>query len=687
MSDRRSPSPSTPADGAITPIAFKPVGESRRHPRRALPVAAIAIGAVLILCLAGLWFVLGARSLAVNVTPAEARVELEGGLAIALADHYLLRPGQYRLRVSAPGHVDHQQTIDIADDLRLDIALDRQPGQLAITTDPPGARVVLANQDRGTTPLTLAELPAGRYPLRLTHPRAKPWQGEVEIQGMAITDQLAIALQPAWGLVALTSVPAGAEVSVGGNPVGTTPVTVQVLESGEPVAVKLAGHKRWERVLRGKVGETLTHEPIVLAPADGLATVTSTPAGATVTVNGDYRGRTPLELELPPGKAQRIALFLDGYHTEERSLTLASGEEQQLAVAMRANSGVITLSASPAGARIFVDGQPREAGPLTLPARPHRIEARLAGHVSESRTLTPKPGAEQKVHFDLRPEAAREPPGPAAQITSGAGQRLRLFRPEATFTLGSSRREQGRRANEVQRLVSLTKPFYLAETPVTNAEYKKFQVTHSSSHFNRNTLDLPDQPVVRVSWQDAARYCNWLSERDGLAPFYSDKGGRIVGVNADASGYRLPTEAEWEWAARHDGGTMKRFPWGDAFPPPANAGNYADQSAANVLGRVLAGYRDGQVVSAPVRQFPPNPRGLYGLGHNVAEWVHDYYGIEPTLGTQPLVDPQGPAKGEFRVIRGASWRHGSITELRLSFRDYGSDGRDDLGFRIARYAQ
>src|SRR5690606_13724050 len=329
MSDRRSPSPSTPADGAITPIAFKPVGESRRHPRRALPVAAIAIGAVLILCLAGLWFVLGARSLAVNVTPAEARVELEGGLAIALADHYLLRPGQYRLRVSAPGHVDHQQTIDIADDLRLDIALDRQPGQLAITTDPPGARAALGNQHRGTTPLTLAELPAGRYPLRLTLPRAKPWQGEVEIQGMAITDQLAIALQPAWGLVALTSVPAGAEVSVGGNPVGTTPVTVQVLESGEPVAVKLAGHKRWERVLRGKVGETLTHEPIVLAPADGLATVTSTPAGATVTVNGDYRGRTPLELELPPGKAQRIALFLDGYHTEERSLTLASGEEQQ----------------------------------------------------------------------------------------------------------------------------------------------------------------------------------------------------------------------------------------------------------------------------------------------------------------------------------------------------------------------
>lgn len=688
MSDREHPDSPAPAGPGITPIAFKPVGETRRPARRALPLAAMVIGAVLVLCLLSLWFVLSARSLAINVTPAAARIELTGGLSLALADHYLLRPGDYRLRITAPGYVDHEQTINIADgDQRLDIALAKKPGQLAVSSEPAGARVVLDSRDRGETPLTIADLPAGRYPVRLSHPRAQPWVGEVDIRGMNITDSLAVEMVPAWGLVALTSIPAGAEVSVGGVPVGTTPLKAQVLESGEPVAVKLPGHKRWERVVRGKVGETLTLDPIVLAPADGLATVTSTPPGASVTVNGDYRGRTPLELELPPGKPQRLALFLDGYHTEERNLTLASGEEQTLAVTLRANSGVVEVSASPPGARIYVDGQPREAGPLSLPARPHRIEARLAGHGSESRTVTPRPGVEQKVHLSLRPVAEQGAAPTPPQVTTGAGQTLKLFRPGVTFTMGSSRREQGRRANEVQRLVRLDRPFYLAEAPVTNAQYKKFQVAHSSSHFNRNTLDLPDQPVVRVSWQEAARYCNWLSGRDGLVPFYTEKGGKIVGVNAAATGYRLPTEVEWEWAARHDGEALKRFPWGEGFPPPANAGNYADQSAANVLGRVLAGYRDGQIVSAPVRQFAPDHRGLYGLGHNVAEWVHDYYGIEPTLGTQPLVDYLGPTTGEFRVIRGASWRHGSITELRLSFRDYGSDGRDDLGFRVARYAQ
>src|SRR5690606_38851806 len=130
---------------------------------------------------------------------------------------------------------------------------------------------------------------------------------------------------------------------------------------------------------------------------------------------------------------------------------------------------------------------------------------------SDSRTVTPRPGMAQRVHFELQPEAAAGPAPLAAEITTVAGQRLLLMSPSGTFTLGSSRREQGRRANEIQRAVSFERPFYLSATPVTNAQFKQFRVTHSSSHFSRNTLDLPDQPVVKVSWEDAALYCNWLS--------------------------------------------------------------------------------------------------------------------------------------------------------------------------------
>ena len=115
-------------------------------------------------------------------------------------------------------------------------------------------------------------------------------------------------------------------------------------------------------------------------------------------------------------------------------------------------------------------------------------------------------------------------------------------------------------------------------------------------------------------------------------------------------------------------------------------GNFADASSAYITGRTVQSYNDGQVVSAPVGSFPANHKGLHDLGGNVAEWVHDIYSIASTDGAT-RVDPMGKQTGNNHVIRGASWAHGTVTELRLSFRDYGQAGRDDVGFRIARYAE
>ena len=157
-------------------------------------------------------------------------------------------------------------------------------------------------------------------------------------------------------------------------------------------------------------------------------------------------------------------------------------------------------------------------------------------------------------------------------------------------------------------------------------------------------------------------------------------------MNPNAIGYRLPTEAEWAWVARTQPGSEEqlKFPWGQNMPPPDRHGNYADRAAAHVVGRVILGYNDNHTVSAPIATFESNVRGVYDLGGNVAEWVHDFYEIPKA---KEATDPQGPAAGEFHVIRGSSWQHGSITDLRLSFRDYGIDARNDVGFRVARYAE
>ena len=120
-------------------------------------------------------------------------------------------------------------------------------------------------------------------------------------------------------------------------------------------------------------------------------------------------------------------------------------------------------------------------------------------------------------------------------------------------------------------------------------------------------------PVSRVSWDDAAAYCNWLSKQAQLPPFYVMEFGKVVSINAAATGYRLPTEAEWAWTARNlpEGqradGEQLRFAWGDAMPPPERFENYADRAAANLVGRIIFAYNDNYAIIFSV-EYILNPQ-------------------------------------------------------------------------------
>jgi formylglycine-generating enzyme required for sulfatase activity len=258
--------------------------------------------------------------------------------------------------------------------------------------------------------------------------------------------------------------------------------------------------------------------------------------------------------------------------------------------------------------------------------------------------------------------------------------------PAGQYTMGSPRREAGRRANESQRPVKLERRFYVSLREVTNAQFREFRASHRSGFIAQQTLDLDRQPVVNVTWQDAAAYCNWLSERDGLPAAYVNEGGHLVPAEPANTGYRLPTEAEWEWIARWSAGGLRKYPWGDSLPVPPGAGNFADLKAQALVQQVLPDYDDGYAATAPVGSFAPNALGFFDLGGNVAEWTHDLYTVQPPA-SSVAVDPAATGGGSLRVIRGSSWRHSAVTELRLAYRDYGDGKRNDLGFRIARYAQ
>ena len=655
------------------------------NPRLCLVATLLVIGAF---CA---WFMLTARAVYIETEPLNANVDIATVLKLKLANRYLIRPGAYDLDLSAQGYRPLQERLGVTKeaDQHYIYRLEKLPGHLRIDSGQvTGAEVLIDGISKGETPVTVRDLPPGDYLVEIRAERYFPFRADITLEGLDREQSVSADLKPAWAAISFASEPPGAQVFSGAELLGSTPLTTELSEGKHDVRIKADGYKVWQDTLAVVAGKAQFITGIKLEPADATLFLVSQPARANATVNGNYLGLTPLEVPLTPGETNRIRLFKQGYKPAARSVNAQSGERKKLSVTLEPELVSVTVRVEPVDAQLYVDGARVEAtdGVIMLSTGKHQVEFRKQGYVDYKTTLTPHVGVEQELNVRLKTVKQAKLEALKPLISAPAGQTLKLFYP-GEFTMGASRREPGRRANETIRKVKLTRPFYLGLKEVTNKEYRLFDKGFSSGAVRGNSLNGDTQPVAGVTWQQAASYCNWLSKEASLTPFYIEKEGRITGFDKTADGYRLPTEAEWAWAARATNtGEILKFPWGGELPPGKNSGNFADRKAAALFGRIIGNYDDGYAVSAPVGSFSPNDKGLFDLGGNVAEWVNDFYDVVVIVGNKVEVDPIGPASGKFHVIRGSSWVHGAITELRLSFRDYGNKARNDLGFRIARFA-
>jgi len=677
-------------DEIITPIDFTPHDSSvDKFSFRPSPVK-VAISCVLLFFGMTAWFVLSAKSVFIDAQPIGSIVEMQSPTAIKIGPRYLVLKGEHAISVSAPGYYEVDTTITVGDAQAqtFQIQLLPLPGFLNLSSNTEAATVFIDGEEIGLTPLSNIELAAGEHEVLVSKQRYEPIQQLIEIEGRQQQQSLNVDLLPAWANINFSSSPVGATVTVDGEEIGLTPLSAEILEGEHEVLVKLPAHKAWTENLT-VVARADQNLPIIeLEPADGLVLLQSTPSNAGVTLNGAYQGQTPLELTIPPGQNYQLTFFLNGYEELRRNIQTRPDEEIALDVTLEPILSSVAILANPPDAQLFINGEPR--GPanqtIELLAASQLIEIRAEGYVPFTQEFVSRPGLEQQLNVSLITLEQERINNIRPMITSSNGQELKLLYP-GDFVMGASRREAGRQANESLRSIRLTKPYYLSLTEVTNEQFKRFDPEHSSGVIDRISLSNNNQPVVKITWEQAALYCNWLSQQENLPLFYEVQNGRVVGFDLNSSGYRLPTEAEWAWAARvesNDPSSLLKFPWGAELPPPSNHGNYADLSAASILGRVLVNYNDSFVASAPVASFSPNANGFYDMGGNVAEWVHDYYGTAIQLGNNIEVNPYGPDSGTYHVVRGSSWAHGSVTELRLSYRDYSNESRDDVGFRIAR---
>ncbi len=269
----------------------------------------------------------------------------------------------------------------------------------------------------------------------------------------------------------------------------------------------------------------------------------------------------------------------------------------------------------------------------------------------------------------------------AARKEREAEEARRKFMPDmvlikgGTFQMGDVMGD-GEYSNETVHPVTLS-DYYIGRYAVTFDEYDTFCAETGRKKPGDEGWGRGRRPVIYVNWHDAVAYCNWLSEKNGLDPVYTVRGEDVT-PDWSAGGFRLPTEAEWEYAAR-EGGRKVRF---------GNGKDIADPREINFDGRkdfkkpysIAGEYRKKTIPVGSLNS--PNALGLHDMSGNVYEWCWDWYGAYP--GT-PEPNPAGPDSGSYRVCRGGSWNY-VPQRVRVALRSFNAPGNrfNDLGFRLAR---
>ena len=260
-----------------------------------------------------------------------------------------------------------------------------------------------------------------------------------------------------------------------------------------------------------------------------------------------------------------------------------------------------------------------------------------------------------------------------------------------TFQMGSN---EGYDANKPVHEVTITKPFYMGKYEVTQAEYEKY-CSYGSSSPSSSKGDGDNYPAYYVSWYDALVYCNKRSIAEGLTPCYSindstnpEEWGELpttiydplrdtwdaVECDWNANGYRLPTEAEWEYAARAGDNTVDSL-------------TYSGTSDVNKLGEYAWYTSNSNNTTHEVGTKLPNAFGLYDISGNVWEWCWNWFTDSYDTEAEGGSDPTGASSGSFRVYRGGGWFCGSNNASVIDRINGDPSGRDyERGFRVVRQA-
>mgnify|MGYP003947245335 CR=1 FL=1 len=416
-----------------------------------------------------------------------------------------------------------------------------------------------------------------------------------------------------------------------------------------------------------KLDHLLVPVKFIVSPLDGFLLVNGKQIVNNVPIN------------LNPAETHIVTYSKPGYISETKNVNLKLLKENLIKINLNKDIGLVEVTSSPS-AQVYVNNQLYGDSPLSLKLQslPHEIKILKDGYIVYKKTITPSSNIDSQIKVNLETILESRLKNNGKEFKNSIGIIMKLFKP-SDFKMGASRYEKGQRANEFIKQIILRKYFYISTNEITNEIYNEF----SKKNFTKEKKKLP---ITNITWIEAAKFCNWLSKKEGLKDVYNIDGDMLVDFDLNVDGYRLPTEAEWEWLARKaNKKSQTKFTWGLDKKIPKFSGNLADESAKGRVDIYIPGYNDNFVNLSPVGSFPMEPSGLFDMTGNVSEWIHDFYLLIPPDEGIIYYDPSGPKEGSSHVVKGSNFKSGTLTELRASYRDSELNKRDNLGFRIVRY--
>ncbi|MDE0052872.1 MAG: SUMF1/EgtB/PvdO family nonheme iron enzyme [Gammaproteobacteria bacterium] len=566
----------------------------------------------------------------------------------------------------------------------------RGSATIRVDSTPPGATVVLNGDERGVTPVEITGVPPGEAMLHLRHPHRGDDLVRLTLErGDSKTHH--VSFPPAFGALEVVTNPRGAQVILNGSALDqVTPTTIDSIPTGEhKVEVSIYGRESKTATIEVFPGTTTRHALELERVPMGALTLQLTPANATVELLD-----APLPyssgVRLPIG-TYRLRVSSPGYDAREMDVTVAHGPNRKrvdlarqygrLAVDIRPANATVTVAAKSEG------GRPRPfSEQMHLPAGPFTIRATAMGYRNLVRNLTMTPAG-----ISLRLDMKRLDVTPGRRFrdemrSGGEGPELVIVGPGA-FVMGS---DSGPRDEGPAREVQISQPFAIGIYEVKTAEFNRFRKAHSHGTNASGERQRPDAVVPwatsgagpqaepeapAVGHSEANKLpATGLSLRDALdyLAFLSRETGHT---------YRLPSEAEWEYAARAGSDTLYYF--GDDPDALCEHANVADETLGEPYPYYqTANCRDGFIRLAPVGSFKPNAFGLYDVIGNVEEWVADcWHGTYKGAPRDARAWDAGCAR--FNVVRGGAY-DAPPDDQRMTFRTMGGDASGSRGMRVVR---